>query len=80
MLFEQAASNSRQGMARFFNWIQICSEGIPSKGFKDLDIVPYNAGMRNKFFNRTGILRNSLIITSKAESIKLLIEIKRYDL
>ena len=53
---------------------------FPSKGFKDLDIVPYNAGIRNKFFNRTRILRESLIITSKAESIKLLIEIKDCDL
>jgi len=52
MLFEQAASNSRQGMARFFKWIQICSEENSSGGFKDLDIVSYNVGIRNKFLKK----------------------------
>jgi hypothetical protein len=56
MLFEQAASNSRQGMASFFKWIQILV-------FKDLDIVSYNAGIWNKFFDGRRNLRNSLIIT-----------------
>jgi len=64
MLFEQAASNSRQGMARFFNWIQICSEEIPSEGFKDLDIESYNAGIVNKFFKGRRILRKRLISTA----------------
>jgi hypothetical protein len=64
MLFEQAASNSKQRMAGFFNWIQICSEGIPSEDFKDLDIVTYNVGNVNKFFKGRGILWKSLILAA----------------
>jgi len=43
----------------------------------DLDIVSYNATIRNKFFNGTGILAKTLIITAKTDHLKnLLIEIK----
>jgi hypothetical protein len=45
------------GLIGFSRWINFCSEGRMTPlensfgGFKDLDIVKYNAGILNNFFN-----------------------------
>jgi hypothetical protein len=55
-VFEHDARNSRHGINRFFKVDQFCSEGRVTplenslRGFKELDIVRYNAAMMNKFF------------------------------
>jgi len=49
-VFEHDASNSRHGINRFFKVDQILFRRNSFGGFKDLDIVKYNAKGLNKFF------------------------------